>query len=422
MSRDGHPAIGASVARPGELAERLRARVLDERRSLVALCHEMVAIPSPNPPGDTTAFSAYVTKQLKAAGLATTVHARDPRKPNIVSIVGRPDGPRIVLCGHMDTFPRPDAWAPEDAYRARVEDGRIYGTGVGDMRAGLAIMLTLAKVLARADIAALGSVVLVFTSDEESGGALGAELVLQESDAVRGADACLIGDQSGVAEVGAAEKGFCWLRVRTTAEQGHAAYRAGSGAIVALAEVARALADLVDLQRAPPELGAIRESDIARRVTVNVGRVSGGRAPNLVASSAAAELDVRFPVGMTVDEVLAAVRSRLATADVQASLEVIRTSEPAVTAAEEPVVAACVEHVRRVTGSEAQPVVRVGASDGRLFRHYGIPTAVCGPTPHNFAGVDEFVEVRELLEVAQVHAGVVGDLLEGSGVQRVRAR
>jgi hypothetical protein len=35
--------------------------------------------------------------------------------------------------------------------------------------------------------------------------------------------------------------------------------------------------------------------------------------------------------------------------------------------------------------------------------------------PHNFAGVDEFIELEELFEVAAVHAGVVADLLDGGG-------
>jgi succinyl-diaminopimelate desuccinylase len=40
--------------------------------------------------------------------------------------------------------------------------------------------------------------------------------------------------------------------------------------------------------------------------------------------------------------------------------------------------------------------MRVGASDSRLYRRAGIPTVVCGLTPHNMGAADEYVEVDEL--------------------------
>jgi acetylornithine deacetylase/succinyl-diaminopimelate desuccinylase-like protein len=398
----------------------LERRLEEERDAMVALCRELVAIPSPNPPGDTTAIAEHITRFLRDAGLPVRRYARESHKPNLVSTVGRLDGPRVVLCGHMDTFPRPEAWDAASAYGTRVENGRLYGTGVGDMRAGLAATLTLGRILAEADadgaVSGLGGVVLVFTSDEESGGRDGAELVLREAEEVKGADACIIGDQSGVTEIGAAEKGFCWLRVATTAQQGHSAYRAGAGAIADLIRALDAVAQVAEIGGARERLPeGIAESPAAARASVNIGTIAGGLAPNLAAQSASAAVDIRFPVGVTVGEVLQRVERELARAGLTAAVEPIRTSEAFVTSPGEPVVASCVAHAARVTGRAARPVVRVGASDGRLFRQYGIPTVVCGPVPHNFAAVDEFIELEELFEVAAVHAGVMADLLDAGG-------
>jgi succinyl-diaminopimelate desuccinylase len=410
----GHePAAGGVLSGLGEL---LASRLQDQRDAMVQVCRDLVAIPSPNPPGDTRDVARYITAALEAAGLSVKVYAREEHKPNLVSVIGRLDGPRVVMCGHMDTFPRPEGWDAESAYRSRLEDGRIYGTGVGDMRAGLAVTITLARILAATDITSLGGVVLVFTSDEESGGWDGAELVLREADEVKGADACIIGDQSGVTEIGAAEKGFCWLRVRTRAEQGHSAYRAGTGAIADLVAALQCISRVAGIERTCSAVpSGIDESAAAARASVNIGKVRGGLAPNLAASSASAEVDIRIPLGMTVDEVIAAARRLLDEAGIAATLEEIRTSPPVVTAPGEPVVVSAVTHAARATGRDARPVVRVGASDARLFRQYGIPSVVCGPVPHNFAGVDEYVELSELFETATVHAGVVADLLEGGG-------
>jgi succinyl-diaminopimelate desuccinylase len=419
VASDAHSSAtaGATAGRTASaLGELLTRRLEEERDAMVGICRDLVAIPSPNPPGDTTDVAAYITRFLEAAGLPVKVYAREPHKPNLVSVIGRLDGPRIVMCGHMDTFPRPQAWEAESAYRSRVEDDRVYGTGVGDMRAGLAVTLTLARILAEADITALGGVVLVFTSDEESGGWDGAELVLREADEVKGADACIIGDQSGVGEIGTAEKGFCWLRLSTTAEQGHSAYRAGTGAIADLVAALQCVSGVAEITRSRSILPeGIAESPAAARASVNIGTVSGGLAPNLAAQSASAAIDIRIPVGMTVDEVMDSVAGLLQEAQISAAVEPIRTSEPVVTDPGEPVVVSCVENAARVTGRPAHAVVRVGASDARLFRQYGIPSVVCGPVPHNFAGVDEFIELQELFEVAAVHAGVVADLLDGGG-------
>ncbi|MEJ0068604.1 MAG: hypothetical protein WDO24_07640 [Pseudomonadota bacterium] len=48
--------------------------------------------------------------------------------------------------------------------------------------------------------------------------------------------------------------------------------------------------------------------------------------------------------------------------------------------------------------------MRVGASDARLYRMFGVPSIVFGCTPFNMGGPDEHILVDELVQVAQVHA------------------
>ena len=58
----------------------------------------------------------------------------------------------------------------------------------------------------------------------------------------------------------------------------------------------------------------------------------------------------------------------------------------------------------RVIGAPVVRNMRVGASDARLYRIAEVPTVVCGLTPHNLGGPDEFAEVSELLSLAKIHA------------------
>ena len=46
--------------------------------------------------------------------------------------------------------------------------------------------------------------------------------------------------------------------------------------------------------------------------------------------------------------------------------------------------------------------MRVGASDARLYRAAGIPTMVCGLTPHNLGGPDEYADIDEMVDVAKI--------------------
>ena len=57
--------------------------------------------------------------------------------------------------------------------------------------------------------------------------------------------------------------------------------------------------------------------------------------------------------------------------------------------------------------------MRVGGSDSRWYRKYGVPTVVLGLTPFNMSGPDEYVLVDELVAVAKIHTLVAYDFLTG---------
>jgi len=89
--------------------------------------------------GEEAALSAYIFDHLKRAGVAAD---RDD-EGNVTAEVGRGDR-LLVVNGHMDTVPPVDGWKT-DPFAARAENGRVYGLGASDMKAGLACMLWLAQ-------------------------------------------------------------------------------------------------------------------------------------------------------------------------------------------------------------------------------------------------------------------------------------
>ncbi|HLI27861.1 MAG TPA: M20/M25/M40 family metallo-hydrolase [Chloroflexota bacterium] len=396
----------------------LRAAVAARQAELVALCARLVRFPSENPPGDTRAVAAFVADYLAAAGLAVQVHAPHPERPNVVATLGPAAArPHLLLNSHLDTFPAGEGWT-RPPFGGLLADGRLYGRGASDMRAGLAASLLLARLWAEQPPP--GRVTFSYSSDEEAGGTWGTRWLLAHLPALRAADACLIGDQCGPWAVGIGEKGGLWLRLRARGRAAHAAYgtrQSATARLVRALMVAESLGELVPAT--PPGVAAVLERQrplvamhwgeeapaILDRVTVNIGTLAGGTSTNLVADQAEATLDIRLPVGLRADAVLEALEARLAAARVEeVAVEVLARFDPHCTPPDAPIVRAVVAASAAVRGEPALPVVRLGATDARYFRAAGIPTVVYGPTAHHMGGPDEFVTLDDLLTTAQVHA------------------
>ncbi|MFI4988968.1 MAG: M20/M25/M40 family metallo-hydrolase, partial [Alphaproteobacteria bacterium] len=171
------------------------AKVLAQREPLVALCSALVRAGSENPPGDTSRVVDAIAAAL--APRPRIAFERVTARPPIVNLVARlafaRPGRRLVFNGHLDTFPIGDArqWsAPPLA--GLVRDGRIYGRGASDMKAGLAAAVLAALLLADEEDLA-GELVLALAGDEETGGTWGTRYLLDQRPETLG-DAMLRGD------------------------------------------------------------------------------------------------------------------------------------------------------------------------------------------------------------------------------------
>src|SRR6476660_4771116 len=115
-------------------------RWIDEgREDIVGFLCDFVRAKSPNPPGDTTLAAAHVTRFLEANGLPFRLIAPQPTMPNVVgSFDTGKAGHHLVLNGHMDVFPadaQAEGWT-HDPWGGAIANGRIYGRGGADMKAG----------------------------------------------------------------------------------------------------------------------------------------------------------------------------------------------------------------------------------------------------------------------------------------------
>lgn len=405
-----------------------RSLAVDRSSEVAAIARRLIAAASPNPPGDTGAVAEVAVACIRETVPSAEI-ARHESAEGIVNVVarvqGRGPGRRVVLNGHLDTYPvgEPEAWSVDPAGAA--VDGRLYGRGAADMKGGIA-----ASIIALAGLAAVaeawpGEVVLTLAGDEESMGPLGTRWLLDNVPHATG-DAAIIGDAGSPHVLRFGEKGFFWIEVEATGRPAHGAHvHLGDNAIdrlrgaldrlcAALAAVPvaapSAVTESIARSRAISEpLAGAGEAETLSRITVNLGRIEGGTSPNLVPARARAALDIRLPVGVAGAAVEAAICGALD--DPNLSVRVLRNFAPNHTNPDHPLVRLCAAAAEEVLGTPVAVNMRVGGSDARWFRMRGIPTVVYGPTPHGMGGPDEYAAVAELGQVARVHALTAFDFL-----------
>jgi acetylornithine deacetylase/succinyl-diaminopimelate desuccinylase-like protein len=158
------------------------------------------------------------------------------------------------------------------------------------------------------------------------------------------------------------------------------------------------------------ELSGEGEAETLQRVTVNIGTMEGGISPNLVPAQARAAADIRLPVGVSLEAVEAALHRELDPCQ-GVTWRIIRAYPPSFTPPSHEIVRRTIAAATQVLGKAPVANMRVGASDARLYRMFGVPSVVFGCTPFNMGAPDEYILVDELVAVAKVHTLAAFDFL-----------
>ncbi|MCW4048171.1 MAG: ArgE/DapE family deacylase [Candidatus Bathyarchaeota archaeon] len=159
------------------------------------LCSGLVKFNSAHPDGFTDETVAYIKKYLDKHGIENEVHAKDPKKPNIVARIKGTTDKKIIWVGHLDVVPegKPENWT-YPPYSGEIADKCVWGRGSSDMKGSCAAAMVSARILNEMD-SIPNTVEYWFTSDEEIGGGAGARW-LAETGRFKG-DICIIGDGNG---------------------------------------------------------------------------------------------------------------------------------------------------------------------------------------------------------------------------------
>ena len=284
-----------------ELAAELWTRTGAARGETLGLLAELAAVDAPS--GDASALEStavVIGAWLEDLG-ADLDRVPSDAGTHLRATFARGAGEAIAVLGHYDTV-WPSGTA--DQRPLLVEDGIARGPGLFDMRGGIVAALQAIRLLGELD-ELRRSVIVVLTADEESGSTSSQHLVEGLADA---AQTVLVPEPPlAGGTLKTARKGLQTYRLTVSGRAAHAGLEPDRG-ISALHELVGLLTRVRQLQR--PELGT----------TINVGTLSGGIAPNVVAPSATATVDIRV-AAMAEYERIADAFAQLAPEDARARLE-----------------------------------------------------------------------------------------------------
>jgi succinyl-diaminopimelate desuccinylase len=408
-------------------ADRVIAAVDAAAEELVDFTAALIRVPTVNPPGeaypdcarvigDKLATCGFDVDYLAAEGRPE--HTRAHPRVNVVGYRrGRCERPAVHLNGHFDVVPAGAGWT-HDPFGGVVRDGRIYGRGACDMKAGIAAAVFAAESIRRAGVELNGSIEISGTVDEESGGFAGAAWLAEErrlsSDRI---DYVIIPEPLNVDRICIGHRGVYWFEVET---HGHIAH--GSMPFLGVSAIDHMGVILDRMRRELMPALASRTTAVpvvpaaARHATLNVNGIAGGQAVDGIQTPCVADVcraifDRRFLLEEGFEAARAEVhelldRAAADTPSLKYTLRDLMVVHPVRTPENSPLVSSLERHIEQVLGRRATHVASPGTYDHKhVDRIGGIRQCVAyGPgildlahQPDEWCGVDDLVSATKVL-------------------------
>lgn len=399
-----------------------------DKDELVELTRSLIKIDSVIRPetGNTEAeVVKFITDWIRCElELEPEINEVVPGRENIILKIdsGRP-GRTLMFEGHTDVVSEGDRslWK-HDPFGAEIEDGKIYGRGSCDMKAGVAVNLLTVKALLKSGIDFKGKIVLGLLCDEE-------DLMLGVQDFIKrghadNVDACLVSEPEEN-QLCISMKGALRIKLKVHGRMAHGAMpHAGINPNTRLAWIILAFQEFEDSQK---ELFGKDEYLGWPSVTFTVIQSPPPPEPpqlNVMPGESVAYIDIRTVPGQdhreikeSLDQILAELGSK--DPDFNATLEYLADKPVVSMGRDEPIVLTAAEAYRDITGREPVYNGVPGATDGTCLRDLkGIPSLVNGPGPRHMPHqTDEYVEIDELVESAKLYALTAYRFLNGEKYQ-----
>ncbi|MCP4023660.1 MAG: M20 family metallopeptidase [Desulfobacteraceae bacterium] len=395
-----------------ETEERLLSFI--NKDELVCLTQDLIRIDSVIRPetGNTEAkvvrfIAEWIRRELNVEPLIEEVI---PGRENIiVTVDSGKKGPCLMFEGHTDVVSEGnrDLWQ-HDPFGAQIHNGKIYGRGSCDMKAGVAVNLLTVKAILESGVDYKGKMRLGIVCDEE-------DLMLGIQDYIKkghadDVDACLVSEPEEN-QLCISMKGALRAIIKVKGKMAHGAMPLTG--INPNTRMARIILAFEDFEKEQIQKHGKDEYLGWPSVTFTVVQSPPPGEPaqlNVMPAESMAYLDIRTIPGQDHEKIkvqLQKILDRLAAGDPDFDAQINFIADKPVVSMEkdEPIVRIAAKAYRDVTGKEPVYNGVPGATDGTFLRDLkGIPSLVNGPGPRHVPHqTDEYVQIDELVECLQIY-------------------
>lgn len=380
---------------------------------LVRWVQELTRIPSVWRPragvGEEVA-ARWVEARCEEMGLETHFQMVEPGRPNVIALLyGRQPGPTLMFEGHTDVVTEgdPALWT-DPPFSAAIRDGRIYGRGANDMKAGLVCALIATRTLKASGIKLNGTILIGAICDEE-GRMIGIKHFVDQGWADRVTAAIICEPEEN--HLCVCQKGVMWIRAVIHGVMAHGAMPL-SGVNTAY-PTARFLTLVHSLEERLIARHGRHEHLGQPSITPTIVQSPHAGEPqnNVMPGSTEVVLDFRLLPDQNPDELARQIKAMLAATtavddSLRYTMDVLEVRQPTDTDINEPVVTTLASAYRDL--AQAEPIYGgvPGSTDGTILHaRKGIPVVTCGPgaihMPHQ---IDEWVSLDEIKLAARMYA------------------
>ncbi|MFL6280127.1 MAG: ArgE/DapE family deacylase [Vicinamibacterales bacterium] len=358
---------------------------------VVSLLSDLVAIDSVNPslvPGGRgeAQIADAIEAHLRAIGLDVGRQEVAPGRPNVVGVLeGSKPGRSLMYCGHIDTV---GVAGMESPFTPVVRDGRLYGRGAQDMKAGVAAMIDAARVACSAGFRK-GRLVVAAVVDEEYA-SIGADALVREWKA----DAAVVTEPTDL-QIAVGHKGFAWAMVETRGVAAHGSRPAeGRDAILRMGRV------LTRLEQLDRELRSRKPHPLLGTASLHASIIEGGRELSSYPDLCRLQLERRTLPGETVETCVREMRAMVDALyaedrEFDGSVE-MRFSRPPYELSLPHDLPRALESAAISAGARPSTVGMSFWTDAAILGDAGIPSVLFGPGGAGLHSLQEYVTLKEV--------------------------
>ena len=366
----------------------------------IKLTQDLVRLESTNPGGSETACAEMLGQLLASHGFETRYHEFAPGRTSVAAWRGGgPSTNRLCFAGHIDTVPLGDAEWSYPPFEAEIHDGKMYGRGTTDMKAGIASMVCAALELG-SQLDEGPGVLLIMAAGEETGceGSRPFGTELAQSHRV---GAMVIAEPTyNQPKIG--HRGAYWVRLTATGKSAHGSMpEHGDNALY---KAARAVAKLEDF-----DFNVARHPLLGGN-SLSVGNLHAGKNVNIVPDKAVLEVDIRTIPGSEHDAVQEQVRQYVGSDIV--SVEPFVDLNSVWTEPDHP----WVQRIYDITGAHLGERAEIAAlpffTDAAVLQPAfgGVPTVILGPGDTHMAHqTDEYCEIARIPVAKAMYESIIAD-------------